>query len=103
MALCEVLHASLRLVHISSKGLPQSIDIVTGKLVALLMKCSDAIPNLRKLEVDWLLVEPFRELLETCYKKRGVRLRVFNSRLSGGPLDISRDLVKGLPHKTATA
>lgn len=63
----ESLLASLQAVQVSSKCYSQSMVSVTGKLVTLLAKCYNPVPNLRlgrglrQVEVDWLLLEPSRE------------------------------------------
>jgi hypothetical protein len=50
--LLEVLLASLKVLHISSKGYSKSIAIVAEKLLGLLLKGWDEVPNLRELKVD---------------------------------------------------
>jgi len=50
----------------------QAATVVTEKLVALLKKGSDAVPRLRELQVDWRLCEPWKELLKSYCKKRGM-------------------------------
>jgi hypothetical protein len=71
--LYEVLPPNLQVLHICSKGYMQATTVVTEKLVALFKKESDAVPRLRELQVDWQLCEPWKELLKSYCKKRGMR------------------------------